>query len=75
MLRESGPEVAALSEIEQVNMPASQLSFITGSMFKIRDAFTSLSAITPPFGPQVVELLDGNVRFYSTLVQQGETTL
>jgi hypothetical protein len=63
--------VAALSEHEQVNMPASQLSFITGSMFKIRDAFTSLSAITPPFGPQV----DGNVRFYSTLVDQGVTTL
>jgi hypothetical protein len=73
-MRASGLEVVAVSEQERVNMPASQLGFITG-MFKIRDAFKSLAAIAPTFGQMALQHLNANVTYYSTLVAQHVTKL
>jgi hypothetical protein len=73
-LRIPGLEVAGPDAQEQVNMPASQLGFITGT-FNIRAAFVSLDVIAPAFGQIALQHLDANVVFYSTLVKQGLTTL
>jgi hypothetical protein len=73
-LRIPGLEVAGLDAQEQVNMPASQLGFITGT-FNICAAFVSLDVIAPAFGQMALQHLDENVTYYSTLVEQHVTTL